>query len=74
MTGRNHGTPDMTPTVNLRVISERELAMLAVENVAYVKPVEVDGHAAFAIHAADGTQIGLAAERDAAFAGENQRC
>jgi hypothetical protein len=58
----------MTPTQNLRAISERELAILAVENVAYVKPVEVDGHAAYAIHAADGTQLGLAAERDAAFA------
>ncbi len=58
----------MTATENLRAISERELAIFAVENVAYVKPVEVDGHAAYAIHAADGTQLGLAAERDAAFA------
>lgn len=53
---------------NLRLISARDLAELAVEEVAYVKSVEIDGRALFAIHAADGTELGFAAERDAAFA------
>ena len=53
---------------NLRLISVRDLAELAVEDVAYVKSVEVDGRAVFAIHAADGTELGFAVERDAAFA------
>ncbi len=53
---------------NLRLISARDLAELAVEEVAYVKSVEIDGRAVFAIHAADGTELGCAAERDAAFA------
>ena len=53
---------------NLRLISATDLAALAVEEVAYVKSVEIDGRALFAIHAADGTELGFAMARDAAFA------
>lgn len=53
---------------NPREFSPNDLAELAVEDIAYVKSVEIDGEAVFAIHAADGTQLGFAAERDAAFA------
>lgn len=49
-------------------LSANDMAELAVEDIAYVKSVEIDGEAVFAIHAADGTQLGFAVERDAAFA------
>ena len=38
------------------------------EDVAYVKSVVVDGADVFAVHAADGTQIALTANREIAFA------
>ena len=47
-------------------------AQLGVQGVAYVKPVVVDGIDAWAIHAADGTQIGVAGDRDQAFAAVKQ--
>ncbi len=55
-----------------RGISLRELAVLGVQDVAFVKPVVADGVSAFAIHAADGTQIGLAPNHDVAFAAIRQ--
>jgi hypothetical protein len=38
------------------------------QDIAYVKPVIVDGAASYAVHAADGTQMALIANRDLAFA------
>jgi hypothetical protein len=52
----------------IRQLSARELALLGIQDLAYVKRVEIDGSAAYAIHAADGTQIAVLAERDVAFA------
>jgi hypothetical protein len=42
------------------------------EHVAYVKPVEVNGVATYAIHAADGTYLCRYADRDAAMAAVRQ--
>ena len=52
----------------LRHLSDNELGLLGMEDVAYVKPVVVDGTDAFAVHAANGTQIAVMANRDVAFA------
>lgn len=52
----------------MRQMSARELAFFGIEDLAYVKRVEVDGAAAYAIHAADCTQIAVLAGRDIAFA------
>jgi hypothetical protein len=52
----------------IRQMSSRELALLGIQDVAYIKRVEIDGSAAYAVHAADGTQIAVLAERDIAFA------
>ena len=49
-------------------VSEIDLATLGVPSVAFIKPVLVDNETAYAIHAADGTQMGLSANRDVAFA------
>ncbi|HTV87559.1 MAG TPA: DUF1150 family protein [Stellaceae bacterium] len=52
----------------IRGLSQRELGLLGMEDVAYVKQVVVDGVAAVAVHAADGTQMAVLANRDLAFA------
>ena len=51
-----------------RHLSAHELGRLGMEDVAYVKRVVVDGTEAFAVHAADGTQIAVMASRELAFA------
>jgi hypothetical protein len=51
-----------------RQMSAQELAMMGVQDLAYVKPVVVDGAARYAIHAADGTQMAVVPNRDMAFA------
>jgi hypothetical protein len=38
------------------------------EQLAYVKPVKVDGRTAFAVHAADGTEIAIMSDREVACA------
>jgi hypothetical protein len=51
----------MTVTERLRTIEASDLAMLGIQDLAYVKPLMVDGKKGFAIHAADGTQLAIAA-------------
>jgi hypothetical protein len=58
----------MTTLENLRAISANDLAILAVDNVAYIRKVEIEGQPMYAIHAANGDRLGLAAGREAAFA------
>jgi hypothetical protein len=53
---------------NIRHISAEQLAELGVARIAYVKPVEFNGAQGFAIHAANGTPMALAADRDVAIA------
>ncbi len=57
---------------DLRSLSPEQLGKLGVTQVAYVKPVVVNGTAGFAIHAADGTPMALAGDRAVAVAAINQ--
>jgi hypothetical protein len=50
------------------LMSARELALFGMQDFAYIKQVIVDGTPAYAIHAANGTQIAVLADRDVAFA------
>ncbi|HEX3525400.1 MAG TPA: DUF1150 family protein [Stellaceae bacterium] len=52
----------------IRHMSSRELALFGMQDLAYVKPVLVDGVSAFAVHAADGTQITVLPDREIALA------
>jgi hypothetical protein len=52
----------------LRQLSARELALFGMQDLAYVKPVIVNGVTAYAVHAADGTQIAVLPDREIAFA------
>ena len=52
----------------IRDLSASELGMLGMADVAYIKPVVVDGSEVFAVHAADGTEMAVIGDRDLAFA------
>jgi hypothetical protein len=58
----------MAVVFDIRHISAEQLAQLGMQQIAYVKPVVVDGAACFAIHAADGTPMAIAGGLDVAFA------
>jgi hypothetical protein len=53
---------------DVRHLSEQQLAELGVSRIAYVKPVMVNGVQGFAIHAADGTPMAIAGDREVAVA------
>ncbi len=52
--------------------SQDDWAAFAVDDLAYVKPIVEDGVFAFAIHAADGTQLAILGNLDVAFAAVRQ--
>ncbi len=62
----------MNAPVYLRVMSERALAILGLNDLAYVSQVVVDGKHVYSIHAADGTMIDVMDDRDLAFAAARQ--
>ena len=58
----------MEATDFLQFMSDQDMAILGLQDVAYVKPVVVDGQDAFSIHAADGTTIAIMADREVVVA------
>ena len=56
----------MNTTVNSQ-ISEQNFLALGVNDLAYIKAVEIDGQPRVSIHAADGTQVAVMPNRDAAI-------
>ena len=56
----------------LRDMSDQDFALIGMQQLAYIKPTVVNGVTGFSIHAADGTQIGMAPSRDIAFAAVKQ--
>lgn len=66
----NTNSPESSkPTVifDLHHLSVEQLAKLGVAQIAYVKPVMMNGSPAFAIHAADGTPMAITGDRDVAI-------
>ena len=57
---------------SLRSLRLDELAALGAGDIAYVKPVKVEGRTAYALHAADGHELALMANREVAFAALRQ--
>ncbi len=53
---------------DIRHLSELQLARLGLSQIAYVRPVVVDGSPGFAIHAADGTPMAVASDEGTAMA------
>jgi hypothetical protein len=60
--------PGMSATDLLRRLSPEAFARLGAEQIAYLRPVLVDGQAVVAIHAADGEPIGGAPTAELAAA------
>jgi hypothetical protein len=58
--------------VDIRHLTAEQLAQLGVAQVAYVKPVTVNGVQGFAIHAADGTAMAVAGNLEVAVAAIRQ--
>ena len=56
----------------IRQLSARELGMLGMNDVAYVKRVVEEGKEGFAVHAADGTRMAVLADRNLALAAVRQ--
>jgi hypothetical protein len=59
--------PDPPIRFDIRHLSVEQLAKLGVAQIAYVKPVMMNGSPAFAIHAADGTPMAVTGDRDVAI-------
>ncbi len=53
---------------DIRQITAMQLAQLGIAHIAYVRPLLMQGASAFAICAADGTQMAIATDRDVAEA------
>jgi hypothetical protein len=68
------GGPDRPAAeeVDIRHLTVNQLAKLGVAQLAYVKAIIVNGAPAFAIHAADGTPMAVAEEREVAVAAIHQ--
>ena len=62
----------MTAIEKWKQIPAQEFVALGVQNLAYIKPMTVNDHAAFAIHAADGTLMAVVENRDLADAAVRQ--
>ncbi len=48
--------------VDIRHLTQDQLMQLGMADLAYVKPVTLNGQTAFAIHAADGSPMAMAAD------------
>ena len=59
-------------TLNLRTLSPKQFSNLGVSQLAYVKPVFLNGARAFAIHGADGTPMAVAGDEAVALAAIEQ--
>jgi hypothetical protein len=70
-TSTDNGPDDQVPAaviMDIRHISTAQLAQLGMQQIAYVKPVVLNGEQGFAIHAADGTPMAVAGNREVAIA------
>ncbi len=69
---RSHNSADNTDQgavriLDIRQITTDQLAQLGVSRMAYIKPITVGGEDVFAIHAADGTPMAVAPNRELAW-------
>lgn len=68
-TSEGPSSPEVTAApFDLRNLTQHQLAQLGVADLAYIKPVTVNGTLAFAIHAADGAPMAVATDCDLAIA------
>jgi hypothetical protein len=58
--------------LDIRHLTATQLQQLGVSQLAYVKPVQMNGAIAFAIHGADGTPMAVAGDLEIAIAAIRQ--
>ena len=58
--------------IDIRHLTAEQLQQLGVSQLAYVKQVTMNGEVLFAIHAADGQPMAVAADRDLAVSAIQQ--
>ena len=69
----SNGSPDgPRAPASLKQLSIADWARFGAEEIAYIRPVLVNGVRAIAIHAADGTPIGAAPSAELAIAAIHQ--
>lgn len=68
----NEGSERISGWSRLRQMSAADFARWGVQDVAYIKRVVVNDEAGWAIFAADGSHMGVAPERELAFAAVRQ--
>lgn len=56
----------------LKNISAQEFALWGIQDIAYIRPVTVEGRKAYAVHAADGTQVAVMNTPEIAMAAVRQ--
>jgi hypothetical protein len=56
----------------LKNLSANDLLVFGLNDIAYLKPAEVNGQSVYAIHAADGSQLAFVANREVGFAAMQQ--
>lgn len=67
MINKHPDIDSIQPREILKNLSSQDFLNFGVEDVAYIRPVTVEGASAFAIHRADGTPISVAESMDAAI-------
>ncbi|MBM3502406.1 MAG: DUF1150 family protein [Alphaproteobacteria bacterium] len=60
------------PSTERKKMSAEAFAALGAPLLAYIKPVKVDGTFAYAVHAADGRELAVFADRSLAIAAAAQ--
>jgi hypothetical protein len=68
MSNDNEDTKIDMRSFDVRHMTTEQLGALGMSHIAYVKAVTVNGTTGFAIHAADGTPMALAEDRQTAMA------
>ena len=58
----------MDRIARIRQMTPHDLAVLGLQGVAYIRTIEAEGRDGYMIHAADGTEIGVAQSRELAIA------
>lgn len=58
----------MGSTENHNRLADKQFAILGLPELAYIKPVVVDGEGRFEVHSADGAILAILEDRDTAFA------
>jgi len=62
----------MDRIARIKQMTPHDLAVLGLQSIAYIRPMAAEDEISYMIHAADGTEIGVAQSRDLAIASIRQ--